>query len=552
MIQRLLIKNYAIIESLEMEFAKGLTIITGETGAGKSILLGALGMILGNRADTKVLYNAKEKCVIEGYFDISAYDLQAFFEENEIDFDQHTVVRRELTPAGKTRSFINDTPVNLGQLREFSGKLVDLHQQFDTLDIHDATFQLQMIDALANNKGPLSIYREKFRIFQSDKKKLAQLIEKSERSAREIEFLNFQLEEFNKAELIEGEQEKLEADQQRLQNAETIKRNLSAAYQAISEDENALVGQMRSISSTINQVKKYTPSVAKLYERFESLLFELEDIGGELEAIAEDTEYDPERIADIQVRLDVMYKLQKKHGVATVEQLLEIQEDLQKQLDAFGDLSEDIANLQHDIEIQETQLKRQAGELSAKRKFVIPQFEQQVEAMLHQLSMENARLKVQTIDLEELTPTGSDDIQYLFAANKGSRMMPIKDVASGGELSRLALCTKSLVASAIPLPTLIFDEIDSGVSGDVALKMGNILQKLATHHQVVVITHSPQVAAKAEKHYFVYKNHTEDRTLTSVRPLSKDERIKAIAVMLSQNPPSNSALANAKELLKSK
>lgn len=552
MIQRLLIKNYAIIESLEMDFAKGLTIITGETGAGKSILLGALGMILGNRADTKVLYNAKEKCVIEGYFDISAYDLQAFFEENEIDFDEHTVVRRELTPAGKTRSFINDTPVNLGQLRAFSGKLVDLHQQFDTLDIHDATFQLQMIDALANNKGPLSIYREKFRVFQNDKKRLAQLIEKSERSAREIEFLNFQLEEFNKAELIEGEQEKLEADQQRLQNAETIKRNLSAAYQAISEDENAIVGQMRSISSSINQVKKYTPSVAKLYERFESLLFELEDIGGELEAIAEDTEYDPERIADIQVRLDVMYKLQKKHGVATVEQLLEIQEDLQKQLDAFGDLSEDIANLQHDIEIQESALKKQAGELSAKRKFVIPQFEQQVEAMLHQLSMENARLKVQTIDLEELTPTGSDDIQYLFAANKGSRMMPIKDVASGGELSRLALCTKSLVASAIPLPTLIFDEIDSGVSGDVALKMGNILQKLATHHQVVVITHSPQVAAKAEKHYFVYKNHTEDRTLTSVRPLSKDERIKAIAVMLSQNPPSNSALANAKELLKAK
>ena len=301
MIQRLLIKNYAIIESLEMDFAKGLTIITGETGAGKSILLGGLGMILGNRADTKVLYNEKEKCVIEGYFDISAYDLKPFFEDNEIDYDQQTVVRRELTPSGKTRAFINDTPVNLGQLRAFSGKLVDLHQQFDTLDIHDATFQLQMIDALAGNKGPLSIYREKFRIFQSDKKKLAQLIEKSERSAREIEFLNFQLEEFNKAELIEGEQEKIEADQQRLQNAETIKRNLSAAYQAISEDENAIVGQMRSISASIGQVKKYTPSVSKLYERFESLLFELEDIGGELSDIAEDTEYDPEKIADIQI-----------------------------------------------------------------------------------------------------------------------------------------------------------------------------------------------------------------------------------------------------------
>ena len=549
MIQRLLIKNYAIIEQLDIEFAKGLTIITGETGAGKSILLGALGMILGNRADTKVLYNASEKCIIEGYFDIAAYDLQDFFDENEIDFDKNTVVRRELTPSGKTRSFINDTPVNLTQLRAFSGKLVDLHQQFDTLDIHDATFQLQMIDALAGNKAPLSMYREKYRLFQNDKKRLAQLIEKNERSAREIDFLNFQINEFNKAELIDGEQDTLENDQQRLQNAETIKRNLSAAFQAISEDENAIVGQMRAISSSVSQVKKYTPSVSKLYDRIESLLFELEDIGGELESIAEQTEYDPERIIDIQTRLDVIYKLQKKHGVATVEQLLAIQDDLQNQLNAFGDLSEEIENLQKDIAQKAEILKKLAGELSAKRKFVIPQFEQQVEAMLHQLSMENARLKVQTIDLEDFTPTGSDDIQFLFAANRGSRMMPIKDVASGGELSRLALCTKSLVASAIPLPTLIFDEIDSGVSGDVALKMGNILQKLSSHHQVVVITHSPQVAAKAEKHYFVYKTHKEDRTITDVRPLSKDERIKAIAVMLSQNPPSTSALANAKELL---
>ena len=549
MIQRLLIKNYAIIEQLDIEFAKGLTIITGETGAGKSILLGALGMILGNRADTKVLYNASEKCIIEGYFDIAAYDLQDFFDENEIDFDKNTVVRRELTPSGKTRSFINDTPVNLTQLRAFSGKLVDLHQQFDTLDIHDTTFQLQMIDALAGNKAPLSMYREKYRLFQNDKKRLAQLIEKNERSAREIDFLNFQIDEFNKAELIDGEQDTLENNQQRLQNAETIKRNLSAAFQAISEDENSIVGQMRAISSSVSQVKKYTPSVSKLYDRIESLLFELEDIGGELESIAEQTEYDPERIIDIQTRLDVIYKLQKKHGVATVEQLLAIQDDLQNQLNAFGDLSEEIENLQKDIAQKAEILKKLAGELSAKRKFVIPQFEQQVEAMLHQLSMENARLKVQTIDLEDFTPTGSDDIQFLFAANRGSRMMPIKDVASGGELSRLALCTKSLVASAIPLPTLIFDEIDSGVSGDVALKMGNILQKLSSHHQVVVITHSPQVAAKAEKHYFVYKTHKEDRTITDVRPLSKDERIKAIAVMLSQNPPSTSALANAKELL---
>jgi DNA repair protein RecN (Recombination protein N) len=549
MIQRLLIRNYAIIEHLEIEFADGLTIITGETGAGKSILLGGLGMILGNRADTKVLYKATEKCVIEAFFDISNYDLKAFFEQNEIDFDHQTVVRRELAPNGKTRAFINDTPVNLGQLREFSSKLVDLHQQFDTLDIHDATFQLQMIDALADNKHPLSTYREKFKIFQSDRKRLVELKEKNERASREIEFLNFQISEFNKAELINGEQDRIEKEQQKLQNAETIKRNLSAAFRAIVEDENSVIGQLKSVGVMVSQVKKYAPSVSKLHERFESLLFELEDIGGELEAVAEDTEYDPERIADIQIRLDTIYKLQKKHGVGTVEQLLEIQDDLQNQLNAFGDLSSDIENLEKQLVEQEAGLRKMATELSKKRKAVVPKFEKEVETMLHQLSMENARLQVQIIDSQELTTNGCDDVQFLFAANKGSRMQAIKDVASGGELSRLALCTKSLVAAAIPLPTLIFDEIDSGVSGDVALKMGNILQKLASHHQIVVITHSPQVAAKAEKHYFVYKTHKEDRTFTNVRPLSTDERVRSIAVMLSQNPPSESAIANAKELL---
>lgn len=549
MIQRLLIKNYAIIENLNIEFADSLTIITGETGAGKSILLGALGMILGNRTDTKVLYNQAEKCVIEGYFDIQNYDLKAFFEDNEIDYDDNSVVRRELTPQGKTRSFINDTPVNLTQLRDFSSKLVDLHQQFDTLDIHDTSFQLQMVDALADNKTPLSMYREKFKSFQSDKKILKELKDKSERSTREIEFLNFQLDEFNKAELIEGEQERIEEEQQRLQNAETIKRYLAAAFRAVSEDENAVVNQLKSIGQSISQVKKYTPSVSKIYERFESIIYELEDIGGELETIAEDTEYDPERIADIQTRLDVLYKLLKKHGVTTVEQLLDIQNNLQSQLNAFGDLSEDIERLEQSLIVQEEELQKLAGELSVKRRFVIPQFENQVHDMLHQLSMENARIQVQIMDSQDLTNNGMDDVQFLFAANKGSRMMPIKDVASGGELSRLALCTKSLVAAAIPLPTLIFDEIDSGVSGDVALKMGNILHRLSKHHQVVVITHSPQVAAKAEKHYFVYKTHREDRTITSVRPLSNDERIRSIAVMLSQNPPSASALENARELI---
>lgn len=549
MIQRLLIRNYAIIESLDIEFAEGLTIITGETGAGKSIVLGALGLILGNRTDTKILYNQSEKCIIEGHFDISNYDLKYFFDDHEIDFDTDAVVRRELTPQGKTRAFINDTPVNLGILRDFTSKLVDLHQQFDTLEIHDTSFQLQMIDALAENKHPLSTYRDAFRKYQTDKRRLAQLKEKSDNASREIAFLNFQLEEFNKAELIADEQDRHEAQLTQLNNAENIKRTLSAAYRALSEAENAVVGQLRAISLAVSNVKKYHPSVLPLHERLESVIFDLQDVADELDNVAENTEYDAEKIQELQARLDIIYKLEKKHNVQTVAQLIEIQDNFQQQLNGFGDLSAEIETLEATIAIQEKDLHEQAERLSERRKGVTEKFESEVYDMLKTLSMENAQLKVGITPLAELGANGMDNVQFLFAANRGSRLMPIKDVASGGELSRLALCTKSLVASSIPLPTLIFDEIDSGVSGDVALKMGNILQNLASHHQVVVITHSPQVAAKAHKHYFVYKTLRDDRTYTSVRPLNLEERIRSIAVMLSQNPPSNSAIENAKELI---
>lgn len=549
MIQRLLIRNYAIIESLDIEFAEGLTIITGETGAGKSIVLGALGLILGNRTDTKILYKQSEKCIIEGHFDISGYDLKYFFDDHEIDFDTDAVVRRELTPQGKTRAFINDTPVNLGILRDFTSKLVDLHQQFDTLEIHDTSFQLQMIDALAENKHPLSTYRDAFRKYQTDKRRLAQLKEKSDNASREIAFLNFQLEEFNKAELIADEQDRHEAQLTQLNNAENIKRTLSAAYRALSEAENAVVGQLRAISLAVSNVKKYHPSVSPLHERLESVIFDLQDVADELDNVAENTEYDAEKIQELQARLDVIYKLEKKHNVQTVAQLIEIQDNFQQQLKGFGDLSAEIETLEAVIAIQEKDLHEQAQRLSERRKGVTEKFESEVYDMLKTLSMENAQLKVGVTPLAELGANGMDNVQFLFAANRGSRLMPIKDVASGGELSRLALCTKSLVASSIPLPTLIFDEIDSGVSGDVALKMGNILQNLASHHQVVVITHSPQVAAKAHKHYFVYKTLRDDRTYTSVRPLNLEERIRSIAVMLSQNPPSNSAIENAKELI---
>ena len=549
MIHRLLIKNYAIIEELEMNFSDKLTIITGETGAGKSILLGALGLIMGNRADTKVLYNQHEKCVIEGYFDISKYDLKEFFDQHEIDYERESVVRRELTPSGKTRTFINDTPVNLPVLRQFTGALVDLHEQFDTLDIHEVSFQLRMIDALADNKAMLKRYEGLFKKYRSDKKLLAEMIAKTESAARETEFINFQLAEFNKAELVGGEQEVIEAELGKLTNAEVIKRSLSGAFRALNDSERAVVSQLQEIAQVVGSVRKYNPEIGKLHERHEGLIYELQEVADEYERIAEDTEFDGERITEIQSRLDTIYRLQKKHSVVTVDDLLAIQADLHGQLSALGDLSNDIVALEQAIGEQGIALHQIAGELHERRLKVIPQFENQVQELLRQLSMENARLEVRLTELGELGQTGKDDLQFLFAANKGSRMQAIKDVASGGELSRLTLCTKSLVASAIPLPTLIFDEIDSGVSGDVAIKMGVILQKLSAHHQVVVITHSPQVASKADAHYFVYKTVKDDRTLTSVRMLTMDERIRSIATMLSQSPPSASAIENARELI---
>ncbi len=552
MIHRLLIKNYALIEHLDVAFDAGLTIITGETGAGKSILLGALGMILGNRADAKVLYNQAEKCVIEGYFDVSSYDLKEFFEENEVDYDVNTVVRRELTPQGKTRQFINDTPVNLNQLRSFTGKLVDLHQQFDTMEISDASFQLQMIDALADNKVPLAEYKKIFSTYQSNKRQLSDMIEQSARSSKEIGFWKFQLDELEQATLVEGEQEQYETNLTRLQNGENIKRQLTAAFRAVIDDENAIVGQMRSITQGVGQVKKFNSEIAKQHQRLESVMLELDDIGNELERLSEDTEYNPEQIQTIQARLDVIYKLQKKHNVNSIPELLTLQNQFQAQLDAVADMSEGIGTFKKQIAEQEITLNAQAGNLSQRRQTVSPGFSEKVLQRLRLLGMEQSQMNVTFKSAPALTNTGIDDVQFLFAANRGSRLLPIKDVASGGELSRLALCAKSLVAAAIPLPTMIFDEIDSGVSGDIALKMGNILQQLASHHQIVVITHSPQVAAKANKHYFVYKTLQDDRTFTKVRLLEYDERVRAIATMLSQNPPSNSALENAKELMSEK
>ena len=550
MIRTLHIKNYAIIEELEVKFSEGLSIITGETGAGKSILLGALGLIMGKRADTKSLYNEHKKCVVEANFDISKYtSLEGFFEENDIDYEQETVIRREITPSGKTRAFINDTPVNLKVLQRLSSNLIDLHQQFDTQDINDVSFQLRMVDALTENQNILEEYQELFLKYKTNLKKLHQLVQQNANSEKEVDFLNFQLEEFNTAALEVGEQEQLESELATNNNAEEIKAKLANAYRFLIDSEQSIIGQLEAIGLSLNHIKDFHPKLSSLLSKFESSTLELEEVSKEFEQIAEDTDYNPERATEVQQRLDLLYRLQKKHGANSVPELLEIYEKIQEELNSYGDLSQEISSLETQIAALKSELKKLATTLSERRKSIVPSFQKRVHQQLSKLSMEHAQLKIEILPSDELLSTGTDKIEFLFAPNKGSNFMSIKQVASGGELSRLTLCVKSLVASAIPLPTLIFDEIDSGVSGDVALKMGHILRTLSDEHQVVVITHSPQVASKADAHYFVYKRVEGERTKTKVRSLTQEERIRAIATMLSTNPPSESAIENAKELL---
>jgi DNA repair protein RecN (Recombination protein N) len=549
MLKRLHIRNYALIDELDIICSEHLTIITGETGAGKSILLGALGLIMGERADSKIFYNDQEKCVVEGFFEVKGYDLHAFFNDHELDYDDEVVIRRELSPAGKSRAFINDTPVNNQVLQRLTENLVDLHQQFDTLDIHNVNFQLRMIDALADNSEPLKAYREGYKKYAADRRKLTDMIERSQNGAKEMEFLKFQLEELRQADLVLGEQEKLEKEQSRLANAEDIKRTYGAAYNSMAEAEVNMVGQVQEIARSLQATRKISGELNEISERLEGILAEMQELAKDCERIAERTEFDPQRIAEVEDRLNVLYKLQKKHNVGDTAALLQLQDELEQQTGGFTDLGAAIAALEKQIAQQETQLRKAAAEMGKRRRGVVAGFESKVQSMLAMLSMPHARLKVAVESTENLTPTGTDDVQFLFATNVGSKFLPIKDVASGGELSRLNLCTKSIVADAIPLPTLIFDEIDAGVSGDVSMKMGLILKELAGRHQVICITHTPQVAARADAHYFVYKKIQGDRTLTNVRLLNEDERVRSIAVMMSGNPPSDAALVTAKELI---
>ncbi len=552
MLKNLEIKNYALIQNLSIDLDRGLNIITGETGAGKSILLGALGLIMGKRADSKVLFDPANKCVVEAKFDLSDLDLYSFFESNELDYDNDLVLRREISTAGKSRAFINDTPTTLDVLQELADNLVDLHQQFDTLAMHKQKFQIEAIDALANNEAELIEYKKNYALYKAAQKKLNQLKSLSHDAHKELDYITFQWKEINEAKLVANEQNELETQLDKLSNSEDIIRIASMASNIIVEDEASLVQRLTELAREFSTIAKIDSQYNTVYERLHSAIEELKDIASEAANIAEDVESDPAQMQLLQERLTLIYRLQKKHGVNDLASIIELGENLHLKLKSFENNDENIASLEKELSVLYEILLKQANLLSAKRLKTAGPFEKQINDLLAQLSMPNAKIKVQIKPDPELNASGMDTIQFLFATNKGSEFLPLKDIASGGEMSRLTLCIKSILAEKMKLATMIFDEIDTGVSGEVSSKMGNILKAMAQGHQLIVITHSPQIASKADIHYYVYKKDEKDRTTSHMRILTRDERLKEIATMLSGENPGKAAFDNAKELLKFK
>jgi DNA repair protein RecN (Recombination protein N) len=549
MLTHLSIQNYALIDRLDIDFSEGLTIITGETGAGKSILLGALALLVGQRADTGVLQDKGRKCVVEGTFNIRQYKLKDFFEQYELDYAADTTIRREINPEGKSRAFINDTPVTLSQLKVLGEQLIDIHSQHETLSLNGGAFQLEVVDAYAQHADIIGEYKESFRKYKQMERELNELLEKENQSKRDQDYFQFLFNELEDAGLKAGEQAGMEQELEALNNAESIKQNLSKASYGLNGGEANLLGSLNEIKALVVQVAKFNPAIQQLSDRLISSHIELKDICSELEALEQEIVHDAARIEELDTKLDKIYRLQQKHQVKSVEELIVIKDDLSNKLLDISSLEEQIGRVRSGLESMSKKLMELAGRMSANRKKCVVKIEKDVADLLAQLAMPNAQLKVEHTVSEILTADGIDKVKFLFSANKGSEFKELNKVASGGELSRLMLSIKSLIARLAALPTIIFDEIDTGVSGDVADKVGSIMEQMAGAMQVMAITHLPQIASKGSAHLFVYKEDMEDRTLSRIRKLKKDERVQEIAKMLSTGTPTSAAIKNAKELL---
>ncbi|HRV51852.1 MAG TPA: DNA repair protein RecN [Bacteroidia bacterium] len=549
MLKKLHISNYVLIKNLDVDFTNGLSIITGETGAGKSILLGALGLVLGERADAKTLFDKNKKCIIEAEFDISEYPLQQFFSENEIDYETQTIIRREINAEGKSRAFVNDTPVNLSLLKTLSSTLVDVHSQHQTLTVGNSSFQLNVTDALANHSELLLSYRENFNHYRQLQNTLNDLLEKEKQASAEFDFIQFQYEELNNANLKEGETETLEKELEILTHSESILKSVETARHLISEDEQNAVQLIHQSIQQLQQAAKYHTETESILKRLMSCNIELKDIASEMDLIQNNIHFNPERIEIISERLSVINHLLQKHRLKEVSNLLQLKDSLEQKLSGFNSVAEDIERIKKEIATVESTLNKQAATLSENRKEAAKKLTRKILKLLHEVALPDAQFEVSLTSLQHFSHSGLDAIRFLFSANKGVQPQELSKVASGGEMSRLMLCLKAILAEVTSMPTIIFDEIDTGISGETAFKVGNMIEVLAKKRQVIAITHLPQMASKGEMHYFVYKQTLGSNTETRVKLLSKEERIQEIAKMLSGEGITEASIENAKDLL---
>jgi DNA repair protein RecN (Recombination protein N) len=549
MISSLSIKNYALIEKLSIDFSKGFSIITGETGAGKSIILGALGLVLGKRADLSSLKNKEEKCVIEAYFEISKYNLLPFFEANDLDYENDTIIRREILPSGKSRAFVNDSPVNLQELQELGLHLIDIHSQHQTQELSDENVQFEIIDAIANNQVAIFDFHTLLKNYRSDKSKLNSLLKKQIESAKEQEYNTFLLDELMAAQLKSGEQELLESDFEKLNNVEIIKESIDKSLAIANEEQIGVLFNLNEIKISLQKIASFTPDYQSLLERTTSLKIELDDISEELYRCSEKLVNDPEQLELIGQKLQLIYNLQKKHQVSSVEELIDIQTKLENSVLELGNVEGEIKELTLSIEQKETALDIISKEIHDNRMVSIPVLSQQLISILETLGMPNVRFQIAINATSSYFANGKDELQFLFSANKGTDFGILKKVASGGEMSRIMLAVKAILAQYSKLPTLIFDEIDTGVSGEIANKMGEIMKEMSHKMQIFAITHLPQIAAKGNAHFKVSKSTVDEDTQSELKLLSEEERIVEIAQMLSGTIVSDSALNHAKALL---
>lgn len=551
MLAKLFVQNYALIKGLDVELDNGLTIITGETGAGKSILLGALSLILGSRADTSVLLNKKEKCIVEGTFKIDEYDLEDFFMVNDLDYEPVTMLRREINPAGKSRAFINDTPVTINLLKELGDNLIDIHSQHQNLMLNDNSFQLNVIDSFA---GTIKLKNEYWLVYHNYRKlnkEYNEIKEKAVKNKADLEYYEFQLNQLEDAKLNKGEQEELEKEQELLEHAGEIKQALMNSSSLFSSEDASILSLLKDVRNNLNKIKSFLADGDNLLLRVDTSYIELTDLAGEIEKLASRIDADPRRLLQVNERLDFLYSMIQKHRVKDLNELIAKKEEIKNNIKAIVTSDDRLEELEALLSLEMQSLNTLSSALSEKRQTVLNDLEGKITELLKQLGMPNARFIISLSRLKDFTPAGIDNADFLFSANKQVAPENLSRIASGGELSRVMLTLKSLLTKSINLPTIIFDEIDAGVSGEVADKVGQILSAMGGYMQVVNITHLPQVASRGKRHYHVYKDEIDDSTITRVKLLSADERIVEVARLLSGSQITETALKNAKDLIRS-